>query len=185
MDFHAKYYSANIMNLVVTGKHTIDQLEQWVLEKFSPVVNKDVELPDYSKPRMPYDKENLGKIVKWRPIKDKNTLELYLVLPYVKHEYTTKPLEYFSHLIGHEGENSLLSYLKKEDLAVEISSSCSSELDAYSDFSIEIRLTENGLKNYERVLEAVFKYTQRVAEVGPKKQVWEEMKKVGDLKFQF
>ena len=171
------------MNLVVTGKHSIEQLEAWVLQKFNPVKNKDVVLPDYSKPRMPFDKDNLAKIVKWRPIKDKNSLELYFVLPYVTPEYTTKPLEYFSHLIGHEGENSLLSYLKKEDLAVEISTNFSSELDCYSDLSIDIRLTENGFANYEKVLEAVFKYNQRIAELGPKREVWEEIKKVGDLKF--
>jgi insulysin len=101
---------------------------------------------------MPYDKDNLGRIVKWKPIKDKNSLELYFVLPYTQNEYTTRPLEYYSHLIGHEGENSLLSYLKKEDLATELSSNFSSELDVFSDFSVEIRLTDNGLKNYERVL---------------------------------
>ena len=185
LDFHEKYYSSNIMNLVVTGKHSIDQLEEWVKSKFSPVKNKDVVLPDYSQPRMPYDKDNLGRIVKWKPIKDKNSLELYFVLPYTQNEYTTRPLEYYSHLIGHEGENSLLSYLKKEDLATELSSNFSSELDVFSDFSVDIRLTDNGLKNYERVLEAVFKYNQRIAEIGPKKEVWEEVKKVGDLKFEF
>ena len=77
----------------------------------------------------------------------------------------------------------MLSYLKKEDLAVELSTNFSSELDCYSDLSIDIRLTENGFANYEKVLEAVFKYNQRIAELGPKREVWEEIKKVGDLKF--
>lgn len=48
------------MHLVVTGKHTIAQLEQWVVSKFSPVENKNVVPPDYSVPKMPFDKDNLG-----------------------------------------------------------------------------------------------------------------------------
>ena len=120
LNFHKKYYSSNIMHLVVTGKHTIAQLEQWVVSKFNPVVNKNVVPPDYSVPKLPFDVSNLGQIAHWRPIKDKNSLELYYCLPYVEKQYTTKPLHYFSHLMGHEGENSILSYLKKEDLAVDI-----------------------------------------------------------------
>jgi secreted Zn-dependent insulinase-like peptidase len=32
-------------------------------------------------------------------------------------ELNTSPLKYFAHLFGHEGKNSVLSYLKKEGLA--------------------------------------------------------------------
>ena len=127
------------MHLVVTGKHSVDQLEDWVVSKFSEVINKDVVPPDYSKPAVPFDTENRGQIAKWRPIQDKNKLELYFILPvYVEKEFKTKPLHYFSHLLGHEGENSILSYLKKEDLAVEVSTSCSSELGLFSDLTVDI-----------------------------------------------
>ena len=60
LNFHKKYYSSNIMHLVVTGKHTVEQLEQWVVSKFSPVVNKNVVPPDYSKPKLPFDASNMG-----------------------------------------------------------------------------------------------------------------------------
>jgi insulysin len=68
LDFHKKWYSANIMNLVVAGKHSIQQLESWVVEKFSAVPNKDLELPDYSKPVHPFPSEKLGVITKFQPI---------------------------------------------------------------------------------------------------------------------
>lgn len=80
----------------------------------------------------------MGQLSRFRPIKDKSILELYWVLPYVEKEYKTRPLHYFSHLLGHEGENSLLSYLKKEDLAVEIKVSIDAEVGLYSDLSCKI-----------------------------------------------
>jgi len=36
-------------------------------------------------------------------------------------DYKKKPFRYFSHTAGHEGENSLLSYLISEGLALELS----------------------------------------------------------------
>ena len=99
--------------------------------------------------------------------------------------YTSRPLDYFTHLMGHEGENSILSYLKKEDLAVRISSYSDFELGVYSSFSLDVQLTEKGIKNIDQVLQAIFKYAQRIAEVGPNKAVADECKIVGDMKFDF
>ena len=50
---------------------------------------------------------------------------------------------------------------------MELSAGGSHELDCFSDFSVPITLTKKGLANYEKVLDAVFKYIQRLKEVGP------------------
>jgi insulysin len=56
MKFHETYYSSNLMKLVVLGREPLDQLEKWVLEKFSPVKNKNLKAPDF--PGKPFtDKE--------------------------------------------------------------------------------------------------------------------------------
>lgn len=47
LKFHEKYYSANIMKLVVLGKEPLDQLTQWVIEKFSAIKNKNVPIPTF------------------------------------------------------------------------------------------------------------------------------------------
>lgn len=60
--FHKKWYSSNIMKLCVSGKHSIEQLEEWVVKMFSDVVNKDVVVPDLGQPKMPYDQGNLATI---------------------------------------------------------------------------------------------------------------------------
>ena len=67
-------------------------------------------------------------------------------------------MKYHSHLFGHEGPNSLLSYLKNEGLAMELSTYADHELYAVSSFYLDITLTKKGLQEYERVLAIVFKY---------------------------
>jgi insulysin len=69
LEFHKKWYSSNIMTLTVRSKHEIDSLEKWVTEKFSPVINKDVVVPNLGDPN-PYPAENLGKLVKFVPVQD-------------------------------------------------------------------------------------------------------------------
>lgn len=93
---------------------------------------------------------------KFVPIKDKDILSLYWFLPCTQKEYKTQPLKYHSHLFGHEGENSLLSYLISEGMALELSSGYDHELWAISNFYIDITLTRKGLENVEKVIEAVF-----------------------------
>ena len=82
LDFHKKWYSSNIMNLTIVGRQEIDQLEQWVTEKFSPIENKNVTIPDLGTPS-PFPAENLGKFVKFVPVKDKDILTLLWILPYM------------------------------------------------------------------------------------------------------
>ena len=46
------------------------------------------------------------------PIKDEDELSLAWVLPYTGHDIDRRPLDYFSHLLGHEGQNSIFSYFE-------------------------------------------------------------------------
>ena len=83
---------------------------------------------------MPWTNDKLGKWIKCVPVKDKDVLEVYWVLPYYDKEYKSLPLRYFGHLFGHEGKNSLLSFLKKEGYAIALGAGGSSELNILSDF---------------------------------------------------
>jgi len=159
------------MNLCICGRFQIEQLEKWVTEKFSPVENKNVVVPSLSEPPS-YPATHLGKLIKYVPVKDKDVLTLHFVLDYVEKDHKTQPLKYFAHLIGNEGENSLLSYLKAQGLALapaKGATMCDVEhlLDCMTFLQVEIILTAKGLDNYELVLEAAFQYFQRLRDAGP------------------
>jgi insulysin len=79
--FHKEWYSSNIMTLVLSSNHPLDDMEKWITEKFSEVVNKDVVLPDLVQPD-PFTADQLGKIVKMVPIKDEDKLQMFWRMPY-------------------------------------------------------------------------------------------------------
>ena len=47
IEFERTYYSANLMKLVVLGREPLDELEQWVVDKFAAVENKNTEAPNF------------------------------------------------------------------------------------------------------------------------------------------
>lgn len=165
--FHKRWYSANIMKLCVTGRHDIERLEELTRTLFSQVEDKSVIVPDLNAPVPAYDERNLGQIFRFIPVKDKDILSIVWHLPSSYEEYKTQPLRYHSHLFGHEGENSLLSFLINEGLALELSASHDHELNgAFTNFNVDVSLTKKGLENYERVIEAIFQYAQIVRDRG-------------------
>ena len=123
----------------------------------------------------------MGKLIKFVPVKDRDILTVFWILPYVQKDFEAQPLGYYAFLFGHEGENSLLSYLKREGLANELGSGGDHELWSYSNFYIDIYLTKKGLDNYERVLEAVFEYAQRLKEAAPQEYIYRENNDLGKM----
>lgn len=72
--FHAQYYSANLMKLVVLSSQPLDTLEQWARAKFSDIPNRDFAAPKWSIP--PYLPEQLAQCYHIVPVKDARRLEL-------------------------------------------------------------------------------------------------------------
>ncbi|KRW98169.1 Metalloenzyme, LuxS/M16 peptidase-like protein [Pseudocohnilembus persalinus] len=182
LKFYEKYYSANLMKLVVNSNESIEEIEKSVIEKFSPIVNKNYQRQSYGE--VPFDKQNLGKIIKFQPIKDKNKLVIYWVIEDQLKYYKNCPSNYLSHIIGHEGRNSLYSKLKSEGLILELGCGKWDQMNLFSYFFVEIELTQKGIQNYEYVLQLVFSFIQMLKTKGPQKHVHDELKIVKELKFQ-
>ncbi len=184
LDFHAKWYSSNIMKLVVISKQSIDTMNGWVTKMFAAVPNKDVQVPSLADPPA-FDASNMSRFYKMLPLKDKDVLCFTWILPYAGKEWKTKPLHYLSHLYGHEGEGSLLSYLISEGLALELGAGPEHEMNAFSSFDVQVTLTKKGLAEYKRVIEAVGFYTKMLTESGPVDYIFNETMEVGKLSFRF
>jgi len=76
------------MKLTVTSKHSLEDLEKWVLDYFQPVINKKIVLPKYDQiGSTPFTHANLGKIQKYKPIMDHNMLTMIWILPNCQDEF--------------------------------------------------------------------------------------------------
>lgn len=149
LGFYKRNYSANLMKLVVYGKEDVDKMSRFVEETFGGIPNQNLQ--PFRLTELPFDENNLGNMYKVVPIKNVNTVEYLWFLPSYEHEYKNSPGEYISHLLGHEGPGSLLSFLKKEGLVLSLSSSHSEMFQLYSNLSVRLSLTDKGLENIPKI----------------------------------
>ena len=152
--FYNRYYSANRMTLAITGKASLDQLEQWARSRFGAVPNRKLaELrypPDYLPPKPAL------RMLRMEPVKDLRHLGLSFPLPDLRRYVQSKPTELVASVVGGEGAGSLLSQLKVEGLATGLSAGAEADTPDYGSFDMEVSLTPAGLERRQRVLELVF-----------------------------
>lgn len=183
LDFYKKYYSSNLMKLAVYGKESLETLEQWVVKMFSDAKNFDTKIPEIKE--FPFDKENMCQFYKLVPIEDNDYLTLEWYIENVRPYYKDQPTHYITTLIGHEGKNSLLSFLKDEGLALELEASDYIHANLFTEISINIKLTKKGLAEHDKVTRIVFQYLKVLRDHGVSKEHWEEFKQVLKMKFAF
>jgi len=182
-EFYEKYYSAHLMVLVVQSAETLDTLEG-MIQVFEKIPNNGVEQPTLANfPRPVFEKN----FIKYCPIKDKHKLHMEWFMPPQRDHYLNKSENVISWCMGHEGPGSILSKLKKEDLATELSAGIGSGGDEdcsnFGKFSVEVKLSDKGLEQYERVTEMVFEYINMLRREGPQEWVFNEMQKMDQIDF--
>ena len=160
LEFYRKYYTSEMMGLCVYSNKPIDTLIN-IVDKYFINIPK---IENYKKPfygEFPaYDKENSQYIYKIVPIKDKYEIQMHWNLEDQSQYYKIKPLSNLSNLFGHEGPNTLISSLSKDDLITTFLVGGENTAKTFSSLYFKINLTNKGFKNYRDVILRCFKYIQ-------------------------
>jgi insulysin len=184
MRFHDEQYSANRMKLVVLGRESLDTLQSWVEELFADVKNKN--LPENRWDGIPiYTEKELLDEIRVTPVMESRSINLSF--PWLDEDalFAEQPGRYFSHLIGHEGPGSILSYIKAKGWANSLSAGEHTISPETGIFTIDIRLTPDGLKNYKEVVKVVFQYISILKENAPSREIFDEIKRMTEVDFRF
>ncbi len=180
IDFYKKYYSANQMKLVLLAPESLDELEKTAREKFSPISNSKAPALHYEAPM--FDPQDLPRLISIKPVKNLKRLSLVFEMPSATSYLHSKPLEIISHLLGHEGKGSLLSLLKKQNLATGLSTGFESESD-WSTFYVDVSLTPAGLDKPFEVASAFFSYVQLLKQNGYADYIFQEKKNMSEIDY--
>lgn len=171
------------MKLVVYGKEDVETLTKEVESRFSQVVNNSY--PKYQLPEQPFGDKLFGKLVKLVPVKDRRTLELTWIINNHASEYKYSPSKYVSHILGHEGKGSLLSFLISQGLATALSAGGSDSYQTYSEFEINVTLTDKGVQQIREIIGYVVYFINLLKETPPQEWVIDEIKRINKMKFDF
>lgn len=173
MKFHQTHYSAGRMALSILGRESLDTLQEWATALFAEVPNNGSAAPVVD--GHPY--AGMPAVLQHAvPIKDVRHVTLTWGLPEERSSpvFRGKPSSYLSHLLGHEGPGSVLSYLKARGWALSLYGGSSDSTSGYVLFDVHVELTEAGLAAVEDVCAAVFAYIGMMRAAGPQKWIWQE-----------
>lgn len=186
LDFHKTYYSASIMRLSIVGRQSLDQLQAWATEKFTPIVNTARDVPSFLDCGAPFAPQ-LGKIIKAVPIKDLRTIKIRWPYPSQYEHYRVGAARGLSHLLGHEGPGSVFAVLKKQGLVNSLMAGTSYDTREFALFGITIDLTEEGFKRWHEVVTTIYQYIALVNAMDETswKKLYAELHLLSALSFRF
>jgi len=183
IDFYNRYYSANLMTLVVSAPLPLAELETLVTQHFSDIKNRSAK--PFTDGVLLFTDSELSKEIRIKTLKESRQLTLTFPVPPREAHWREKPLYFIANQIGYEGKGSLLSYLKAEDLADSVGAWIGMDQPEQSTFDIHIDLTPKGLEQKERVIEAVFSKIALIKQAGVKQSLFDEQSRLAMNEFRF
>ncbi|XP_074599458.1 nardilysin-like [Brevipalpus obovatus] len=180
--FFKQHYYASNMNVVVQGEYDLKTLESMVIKYFSRIHPATDQVNPYlsvfnEKEDFPYT-DDFFKLHYIEYPKSGDYLRLTWWLPPRFNCYKTRPLWYVTSVLGHEGKGSLFSYLKRKGYALELMAGNDESLEQMNQFQalfvIDVKLTEFGLKNVDKVASCIFSAIKKIGEEGPLRRLIDE-----------
>jgi len=111
------------------------------------------------------------------PIQDTRSLEIKF--PFVDEfpHYRVKPSNYINHLLGHRGEGSVLSLLKRLGWANSLSMATMPAGIGHQFLKMTVDLTKEGLSHHEDIVVIVFQYIKLMRQSGIQDYIWDEVRR--------
>ena len=182
LDFHKKYYSANLMFAVCLSNDSIENLRTNAVKIYSKIKNFDIEKPIYKNYVAPFGESQKMKLIKMDGESD--CLHMYFVLPYYPIDQDGS-LEYIIRLISNQSKGGIYFSLYNDNLISEIDSDFISIADNQIQFHIEMDLSENGLEKYMTVAGHVIRYINVLKTMEPCKRFYDEIIQNCQIEFRY
>jgi insulysin len=184
MEFHTKHYIASHMTVAVIGRESCKEIMGWAHRLFEDV--RDSDLPPLRYGADPF--EGRTEIVQYMlPLRDSRSVSLTWRIEPQLDLYKSKPSRLASHLLGHEGPGSVLSALKKQGWATDLSAGEFEVEFDYAVFGVQVELTPLGLEHVDDVVACIFAGIRVLRSTPVEEQRWafEETAAVAASGFRF
>jgi len=106
-------------------------------------------------------------------------------IPDLHPHYKVNPGHYLGHLIGHEGQGSLLSELKNRGWVNELVGGQHSGAKGFMFFGVNVDLTEAGIEHVDDIITLIFQYLNLLRKEGPQEWIFRECQDLSSMGFRF
>lgn len=181
--FYQEQYSASRMTLCLVGNQPLAELAQLATDFFSDLPKHLPAKPALTVPL--YLPEQQGIQLNIKPHKSSSRLVVSFAMPDIHPWYPYKLVSFIAHLLGDEGEHSLLAYLKSRELVNQLSAGGGIDGSNYKDFTVAFELTASGRAHYRDIVAALFSKLRLLAETPFPTSLFLERQRLLNWSFQF
>ncbi|KTW25692.1 hypothetical protein T552_04211, partial [Pneumocystis carinii B80] len=182
-NFYLKYYSANLMKLVVISKESLDELQGLIIKYFSQIPDKGIQRPQFME--KPFTDKHLGMQCWYKSAKDSIKMTLTFPIEFQTILYKSNSFAYLRYLLEHQASNSLYDFLSKKGWIFSINIDIEYIVSNVNFFRIILVLTSKGLDEYEDLIVSIFQYLDFLRNIGPQEWIFNELKQLDDMFFRF
>ncbi|MCF2950351.1 insulinase family protein [Paraglaciecola aquimarina] len=183
INLHRKNYQPQQACMCVISSEDLLVIEQQVTQSFATWqtnnTHNTLELPSL------YQPDNLAIKVNIEPIIHTQRLIITFALPSQKQHFRSKPLTILSHLLGDEGEGSLLYFYKQQGWATNLNAGGGIEGSNFKDFNINIQLTSLGIEKTDTLIQVLFAFISLIKNNGIENWRIEEVATINQLMWDF
>jgi secreted Zn-dependent insulinase-like peptidase len=155
--FFNKYYSADLMKLVLLAARPLDELETLARKHFAGLPRRNTARPRFAS--QIFAPQLLPREIRMKTAKEHQTLSLIFNLPGNPwQKWKSKPLNILSQLLNSRVKNSLLYYLKEQGYISTLNASAMDSSTFNVFFWVDFSLTEKGWRQYREVIGYFFAY---------------------------
>lgn len=191
IDFYNSYYSSDLMKLVISSNHSLDELEKMSL-LFQSIPKKKIN--KINTLEFPIVKKHNGNCIKYIEMlttDNKHKLNVIWQLENDNIHCKQKPLTYISYLLQNESTTSLNYYLMSRGYIYDME--VNYEYMAYDNFCvnnifmfyIQFIITPYGQKNTDVILLLLDHYINCIKKNGINKNIFNELVKISKLNMLF
>ncbi|MGF1904176.1 insulinase family protein [Aliivibrio salmonicida] len=183
LEFYQQYYSADLMTAVVLGNRPLCELELLATQSFASIPNQNLRPKTVAVPYVTPKEQSCW--INIEPLKEVRKLSLAFHLPNQDPMYKTKPLNYLGHLLGYEGDGSLMLHLKKLGYINSLTAGGGVSGSNFREFTLSYNLTEKGVEHTDEIIKTTFQYIELIRQQGLDEWRYTEKKAVSESAFQF
>ncbi|HDZ49031.1 hypothetical protein LCGC14_0071960 [marine sediment metagenome] len=183
IDFYHQHYDANVMNLAIVAPQPLDTLEEWVAERFADIPDNDLSVPTIDEPLV--DADTLPRYIERQSLQDRRQLRFYFPVPDPTDDYRSKPTQLISHLLGDEGDGSLLAVLRDAGLADGLSAGVGRGDGKNALFTVSVSLTPAGAERLDDIEATLFAAIEQLQDDGLASWRYDEQANLNEQAFRF
>ena len=182
-DFYNKYYSSNIMKLVLVGNESPQKLKRLAKKYFASIKNKKIDRQKINIPA--YLPTNLKKNIYIKSKEKSSGIGIEFPIKNNLGDWKKKPNQYLAKILNAQEKNSLMGRLDDEGY---IQGGQASFLpDAWGfdgSMFIDLNLTEFGEKNKDGIISMIFNYLNVISENGVTTAHFNELKATNNIAYE-